>query len=989
MDDTGEAAALVRMIGGQTLRWGGAGPTVVAYRFVGSQAEGEAGGVPDAATRAGIRLAMAYVETVADLRFVERADGALSIGARPEGSASTSLTHDAQGRIEAAELSLAPASGAYVPGTTAFASLLAGLHEALGLALPQTASGGLDPARLDGSKSVLARIDHAGTGHRDPAGSEPIAPSGPMLLDIAALQRLYGPATGTMVGDNRYEFTEVGTRLATIWDAGGTDTIDAGRTQGRVVIDLGEGRSSSIGRYGAGPGEAAERAVDNLTIARGSHIENAIGGRGNDRIQGNELANRLRGNAGDDVLEGGEGDDVLAGGIGRDVLAGGEGADIFAGTAAMLDGDSILDMGAGDLIRLESLRITDAQLFVDEAGERLSIDTDGDGEGDVTIRLEDGVEGDWSTSLAGRGDTLIAFTPAAPVPIPPVTPGAERPVLAYGTIEDLTHLPVMVDLPHTFERPVVLVQPASERGSDPVTVRLLEVDGDSFSVALQEPGNLDGIHYNGETVSWMVVEAGRWQLADGRTIEAGTIETDRLASSGFDDVAFAAAFADTPALFSQVQSHADSAWVTTRQDAAGRSGFRLAMQGSESGDAGTHGTETLGYLAVDKGRGEVGEDAGMVAGSLAAVDHDATTLDLPAGFGGTGNPMTLLAQIATMRDGDTANLRYRSDWVGHVSLRVQEDTTADAETAHAPEAVDYLAVTGSGVLSGRDVAPPPEPQVIAELGRLTTLTSTPQEVTFSHEFVDPVVVVGPVSMRGTDPVTVRLDALDGDGFTIRLDEAPGTDGRHYVAETASWMVVEAGSWALADGTRIEAGHFTTDAMAATGFEQVSFTGSFDAAPALMTQIQTSDDAEWVISRVKPPSERGFSYAMQEAEVATGGHGPETIGYVAMDRGTGSWDGHTFQAATTDALFDETATPLAFADVIDTTPNLLGQLASYYGKDPAVLRSDAVDADGALLRAQEETSLDAEILHQAEIVQFLAIEGEGLLTALPFEPPAVS
>ena len=30
MDDTGEAAALVRMIGGQTLRWGGAGPTVVA-----------------------------------------------------------------------------------------------------------------------------------------------------------------------------------------------------------------------------------------------------------------------------------------------------------------------------------------------------------------------------------------------------------------------------------------------------------------------------------------------------------------------------------------------------------------------------------------------------------------------------------------------------------------------------------------------------------------------------------------------------------------------------------------------------------------------------------------------------------------------------------------------------------------------------------------------------------------------------------------------
>jgi hypothetical protein len=77
----------------------------------------------------------------------------------------------------------------------------------------------------------------------------------------------------------------------------------------------------------------------NVSIARGTIIENAIGGGGADAIIGNGVAN------------------VLTGGDGNDTLTGGAGNDTFRDTKAGLNGDTITDFGAGDRIV-----ITDATL---------------------------------------------------------------------------------------------------------------------------------------------------------------------------------------------------------------------------------------------------------------------------------------------------------------------------------------------------------------------------------------------------------------------------------------------------------------------------------------------------------------------------------------------------------------------------------------------------------------------------------------------------
>lgn len=151
--------------------------------------------------------------------------------------------------------------------------------------------------------------------------------STPLLHDILALQSLYGADMETRTDNTTYGFNSTAGRdafdfslttdpIIAIWDAGGIDTIDVSGYDTDQHIDLTAGAFSSIGAM-----------TSNLAIAHGAVIERAIGGSGNDRIDGNDARNILSGGAGDDALSGGDGHDTLRGGDGADALTGGEGSD--------------------------------------------------------------------------------------------------------------------------------------------------------------------------------------------------------------------------------------------------------------------------------------------------------------------------------------------------------------------------------------------------------------------------------------------------------------------------------------------------------------------------------------------------------------------------------------------------------------------------------------------------------------------------------------
>lgn len=184
------------------------------------------------------------------------------------------------------------------------------------------------------------------------------APQTYMMLDIAALQEMYGADYTTNAGDTVYEWTPGSGRtwvngtvaidpggdriFATVWDGGGHDTYDLSAYETGVTVDLRPGQHSVFSKgqladLGGGPnGGHARGNIFNALLHDDdprSLIETAIGGSGGDRLIGNQGANTLRGGAGGDRLEAAAGNDLLDGGIGNDRLSGGYGADKLCGGA--------------------------------------------------------------------------------------------------------------------------------------------------------------------------------------------------------------------------------------------------------------------------------------------------------------------------------------------------------------------------------------------------------------------------------------------------------------------------------------------------------------------------------------------------------------------------------------------------------------------------------------------------------------------------------
>jgi serralysin len=179
-----------------------------------------------------------------------------------------------------------------------------------------------------------------------------------MPADIIAIQNLYGFSGVTNGGNSVYgygsniggylqsllnQWTGYSPRTAavywgdpiafTIYDTNGIDTINFSNFSANQEISLFELTYSDIGGL-----------VDNVTIARGTVIENATSGAGNDTLTGNNVNNVLRANAGNDILTGNLGNDTLYGGLGDDTLSGGGGNDVLYGEG----GSNVLDGGAGN-----------------------------------------------------------------------------------------------------------------------------------------------------------------------------------------------------------------------------------------------------------------------------------------------------------------------------------------------------------------------------------------------------------------------------------------------------------------------------------------------------------------------------------------------------------------------------------------------------------------------------------------------------------------
>lgn len=174
------------------------------------------------------------------------------------------------------------------------------------------------PEPMDNSRYSV--MSYTGAPEFQNSGGGELFPATPMLYDVMALQTLYGANPTYRLGDTQIKIPANSNLPHMVYDAGGTDTFNLNSHTASAEIDLRQGQFSSVGGV-----------VDNVGIAWGVDIENARGGKGNDEVRGNELANLLFGNNGNDVLEGRGGQDLLRGMAGNDtfVWSIGDGFDVI------------------------------------------------------------------------------------------------------------------------------------------------------------------------------------------------------------------------------------------------------------------------------------------------------------------------------------------------------------------------------------------------------------------------------------------------------------------------------------------------------------------------------------------------------------------------------------------------------------------------------------------------------------------------------------
>ncbi len=265
-----------------------------------------------------------------------------------------------------------------------------------------------------------AYVGHPGAGgYGVPFGNYPQTY---MMLDIAALQTMYGADYSTNAGNNVYRFDAntgqmfldgVGQGIAkladgsdanvlfrTVWDGNGTDTYDFSGYSTALDIDLAPGgyvdvnssgntQAADLGQDAAGTEHFARGQLYNAMLINGdtrSLIENAIGGINNDSIRGNQADNWLRGGAGNDVLQGFDGNDTLDQGdmyadglFGLGAMYGGNGNDtMWAGPGA-----EIIDGGNG--VDLVNYSRSDARVVIDTTAGKV---TEGYAAGDTLVGIE-------------------------------------------------------------------------------------------------------------------------------------------------------------------------------------------------------------------------------------------------------------------------------------------------------------------------------------------------------------------------------------------------------------------------------------------------------------------------------------------------------------------------------------------------------------------------------------------------------------------------
>jgi YD repeat-containing protein len=535
--------------------------------------------------------------------------------------------------------------------------------------------------------------------------------------------------------------------------------------------------------------------------------------------------------------------------------------------------------------------------------------------------------------------------------------------------------------------PVVMTQVQTDY--DPYWVKTRQDDptGDGFLLALEQDEAASGTH-GMETVGWLAIEAGSGSW-NGRSYEAAN--TANAVTDSWYTVTFGQSVGQNPRFTAAIATYDGGHPSELRRRDLSSGDVEVMVEEDTTNDAEVlHTTEVVSYLVIGG------------SGALTGEEYEGGPSPVVV-----GNPIpasqivnrTDRTTIAVSASGGTAPLSYRWQYSqgggGFTSL---SDGGGYSGTGSRELVIDPVALghAGSYRCRVRDSSSSPQTEysgigvmdvsqggvIVGEVGS-STIDEAPRWIGFSDSYDDPVVFAQPPSFNGGDTSVIRITRVTSKGFEMYLHEAPNKDESH-TDETVGWIVLESGRWQLEDGALLEVGIRGTSATVGryvtNAWENIAFDSGFVSPPVVVSQIQTDNDPYWAKTRQDDIAAGGFAVALEQDEAAAGTHGFETVGWMAIETGSGTWNGHIYVAANTNDAVTNGWYPERFSRSLGSAPHIVAAIASYDGGDGSQLRHQNLTSSGVELKVEEDTVNDTEVNHTTEIVSYLGLGGDGLLTA---------
>ena len=252
----------------------------------------------------------------------------------------------------------------YSPGSQAYAIILHEMGHSLGLKHPHD-NGGTGRPTFEGAGLANLDIDLATIMSYNEINQwidVKWHPATPMILDVLALQSLYGPNLSTNAGNETHQLKNDGV-FETIYDAAGMDVLDAGSSFYGWTITLGAAPAGNGALFPLGWAAPEDGFSQHTTFDWLYGDFEAVGGsRYADTITGSTNAEYFRGRGGNDVIDGGGGTDHAYFTSQRSNYT------ISKGTSSVSIQDKTFTDGTDTLQNIERLHFSDKSVAFDTEG---------------------------------------------------------------------------------------------------------------------------------------------------------------------------------------------------------------------------------------------------------------------------------------------------------------------------------------------------------------------------------------------------------------------------------------------------------------------------------------------------------------------------------------------------------------------------------------------------------------------------------------------